>query len=111
MRPTTLKHLVQRANDSNVSPFDLGLAEYLNGTKVTTKFEIDVTYDGKDDEMVSLGETSYEVNVVDWIVENVREEAEKDGEASDRSVSWRVALYDVSNPEAPPIYVVDSRNA
>lgn len=90
MRDSTYKFITKRARASGIELFDLKLhAQNFDDAK----WVIEVIYNGKDDELVFLGDTIYEVNIVDWIAENVCTEATIEGGIDSEPHWWAVRLY------------------
>src|SRR5438094_888873 len=92
MRIETYMYVAQCAALQGLRLDDINLmTEPVDGNPAV--WEVYVTYNGKDDEVLIIGETMYEVNIVDWIAENVATEATIEGGIDSEPHWWRVALY------------------
>lgn len=107
MRPTTYEYVIQRAIGSAIMPADLNLLTEPDDSNPAV-WEVYVTYNGKDDEVLIMGDTRYEVNIVDWIAENVATEATIEGGIDGESHWWKVALYPFgTDADTAPVYEVN----
>jgi hypothetical protein len=108
MRQTTYDYVIKRSIFQGIVPTDLNLVREPNDENPAV-WEIFVTYDGKDDELMFLGRTIYEVNITDWIAENVATEATIEGTIEGRDVPWKVAVYPFgSDSDTSAVYEVTS---
>lgn len=104
MRLTTYQYVTARAVASGISPSQINLMIEPDDNNPAV-WEVYVTYNGKDDEVVIMGDTAYEVNVVDWIAENVATEATIEGGIDSEPHWWKVALYPFgTDADTPPMY-------
>lgn len=103
MRMTTYEYVLKRAELSGIPASRLNLITEPDDNNPAI-WEVYVTYNGKDDEVVIMGKTMYEVNIVDWIAENVATEATIEGTIDSEPHWWRVALYPFGSDTVTPSY-------
>lgn len=96
MRRTTFIHIKKQMARNHIMSSQLPVTF---SQQHDTVWEIEVVYNGKDDEMIYCGETLYEVNLVDWIADNVCTEATIEGQIDSEPHWWSVRLRKINTDE------------
>lgn len=94
--------IVHAAKSAGLKPKDLGLDSEGNPSNQAPRFEFFVEYGGALDESFLVGYTMYEVNMADWIAQDLAAQSVRDG-----GESWTVEVYALPRTDGDsPTYAV-----